>query len=306
VPYAAVSAARHKHYPRYVMPVAPLRQPTATSSLHVTLEIARGESQTGATYVAAGRTTRFTTASVAAYAVARWRTGASHRFLFHWTTPDGHGDSYGGVNTTGSAYAEIPLAATGTYHVTLAIDKRRLATHTFTVVPATAALSSGAPSQTATPSLPPASVPTVASASPVAPAAPPVAPTATPGSGAPIDQIEQAVSYANDVYMQVMNDRDTSGVDSAFGAALATTNRAVAAGLAARHEHYAIQLLRLSFNGVTMIGPATARVSVTKTESDPLYSDTGTLIRAGGAYTVGLVDIVQQIDGRWVVTQVYH
>ncbi len=124
--------------------------------------------------------------------------------------------------------------------------------------------------------------------------------------GAPITQIEQAVSYANDVYMQVMNDRDTSGVDSAFGAALANTNRAVAAGLAARHEHYAIQLLRLAFNGVTMIGPATARVSVTKTESDPLYSDTGTLVRAGGAYTVGLVDIVQQIDGRWVVTQVSH
>ncbi len=72
-PYAAVGAARHKHYPRRVRPVAPRRQPTATSSLRVTLEIARGESQTGATYVAQGRTTRFTTASVAAYAVARWR-----------------------------------------------------------------------------------------------------------------------------------------------------------------------------------------------------------------------------------------
>ena len=183
------------------------------------------------------------------------------------------------------------------------------------MVPSNAVLSTGATPSSAVATSAPASVPTVASAPaaptvalPIAPA--PTARAAAPPSGstqeAPVGQVEQAVSYANDVYMQVMNNRDSSGVDSAFGAGLANANRGVAAGLAAQHEHYAIRLLGMSFGSVTMLGSATARVSVTKTESAPLYSDSGALIRAGGAYTVALVDIVQQINGRWVVTQVYH
>ena len=164
---------------------------------------------------------------------------------------------------------------------------------------------------TPTPALVPV-VPTTSAAQPTA-AAP--APTATsapvnsnpaPDTGSATTQAWAAISYANDVYMQVMNNRDTSGVDAAFGPDLAATNRGVAAGLAAAHEHYQISLVSLTPLGTTVIDANTVRVTATKTETVEKLTDSGQVIQGPYTDTETFVNTVERIGGRWRVTQVSH
>jgi len=152
------------------------------------------------------------------------------------------------------------------------------------------------------------------------PADTPVAATAVPAQsgnqGAPASfnldnvavsaQALDAVYYANDVYMQVMQNRDTSNVDSAFSPALANTNRGVAANLAANHQHWNITLVGISLSNEQIIDANTVRVTVTKTERPELLSDSGQVIKPAYTDTETFVDIVQRINGRWIETNVYH
>ncbi len=119
-------------------------------------------------------------------------------------------------------------------------------------------------------------------------------------------QALDAVYYANTVYMQVMNERDTRNVDSAFGPALASTNRGVAATLAATSQHWNIRLIDLSLAHAQVIDGNTVRVTVTKSENAQLLSDAGRVIKPTYTDTETFVDLVQRIGGRWLVTQVYH
>jgi len=193
----------------------------------------------------------------------------------------------------------------------------------------TPAVSSQGPVDTATVMLPPDArtpvdrpgdaVPTSVPTSPL-PTDTPVATTALPapsgdpgvpsvvnlGNVAVSAQALDAVYYANTVYMQVMNERDTRNVDSAFGPALASTNRSVAATLVAHNQHWNITLVRMSLAHAQVIDPATVRVTVTKSENAQLLADTGRVITPMYTDTETFVDIVQRIGGRWLVTQVYH
>jgi len=119
-------------------------------------------------------------------------------------------------------------------------------------------------------------------------------------------QALDAVYYANTVYMQVMNERDTRNVDSAFGPALANTNRGVAETLVATNQHWNISLVRMSLTHAQVIDGNTVRVTVTKSENAQLLSDAGRVITPMYTDTETFVDIVQRISGRWLVTQVYH
>ncbi len=103
-----------------------------------------------------------------------------------------------------------------------------------------------------------------------------------------------------------MNNRDTSGVDAAFGPDLAATNRGVAASLAAAHEHYQISLVNLSLLGTTLIDANTMRVTATKTETVEKLTDSGQVIQGPYTDTETFVNTVQRIGGRWRVTQVSH
>jgi len=164
---------------------------------------------------------------------------------------------------------------------------------------------------TPTPALVPV-VPTISAAQPTAAAPVPTATSApansnpAPDTGSATTQAWAAISDANDVYMQVMNNRDTSGVDAAFGPDLAATNRSVAAGLAAAHEHYQISLVNLSPLGTTVIDANTVRVTATKTETVEKLTDSGEVIQGPYTDTETFVNTVQWIGGHWLVTQVSH
>ncbi len=120
-------------------------------------------------------------------------------------------------------------------------------------------------------------------------------------------QALNAVDHANDVYMQVMNGPDASAVDTAYGPYLANVNRGVAATLAANHQHWRISLVgAIGLSNAQLIDANTVRVTVTKTENAELLSDAGQVIKPPYTDTETFVDIVQRIDGRWLVTQVYH
>ncbi len=164
---------------------------------------------------------------------------------------------------------------------------------------------------TATPAPAPV-VPTTGATQPTAVAPMATATSAPANSNPSLDtsstttQAWAAISYANDVYMQVMNNRDTSGVDAAFGPDLAATNRGVAANLAAAHEHYQISLVNLSLLGTTLIDANTMRVTATKTETVEKLTDSGQVIQGPYTDTETFVNTVQRIGGRWRVTQVSH
>ncbi len=115
-----------------------------------------------------------------------------------------------------------------------------------------------------------------------------------------------AVYHANDVYMQVMNDRDASGVYTAFGPGLASYNQGMAATLKTNHQHWRINLVNMGLSNAQVIDANTVHVTVTKTENAELLSDSGRIIKAPYTDTETFVDIVQRIDGAWLVTQVYH
>ncbi len=144
--------------------------------------------------------------------------------------------------------------------------------------------------------------------------APPVAPIAssTPqatsgysgSGGTATSQVQAAVAYANNVYYDVMNNRDASQVATAFGQQLAQANRFEAHTLLRQHRHWRMSLVGpLRYGPVTRLGPATASVTVTKQESALEYTDAGAQV-ADKSGTVTLVDTLQRVDGRWLVVAV--
>jgi len=112
------------------------------------------------------------------------------------------------------------------------------------------------------------------------------------------------VAYANNVYYDVMNNRDASQVATAFGQQLAQANRFEAHTLLGQHRHWRMSLVGpLRYGPVTRLGPDTARVTVTKQESALEYTDAGAQV-ADKSGTVTLVDTLQRVDGRWLVVAV--
>ena len=156
----------------------------------------------------------------------------------------------------------------------------------------------------------PSATDTVVSTDTASPAAPIATPTpqATSGSSGSGDtaaaQIQAAVTYANNVYYDVMNNRDASQVASAFGQQLAQANRYEAQTLLRQHRHWRMSLIGpLRYGPVTRLGPDTASVMVTKQERALEYTDTGEQV-ADKSGAVTLVDTLQRVDGRWLVVAV--
>ncbi len=112
------------------------------------------------------------------------------------------------------------------------------------------------------------------------------------------------MAYANNVYYDVMNNRDASQVATAFGQQLAQANRDEAHTLLGQHRHWRMSLIGpLRYGPVTRLGSDTASVTVTKQERALEYTDTGAQV-ADKSGTVTLVDTLQHVDGRWLVVAV--
>jgi len=117
-------------------------------------------------------------------------------------------------------------------------------------------------------------------------------------------QVQAAVAYANNVYYDVMNNRDASQVATAFGQQLAQANRYEAQTLLGQHRHWRMSLIGpLRYGPVTRLGSDTASVTVTKQERALEYTDAGAQV-ADKSGTVTLVDTLQRVDGRWLVVAV--
>jgi len=129
--------------------------------------------------------------------------------------------------------------------------------------------------------------------------------SATPtGQGGAIAAAEAAVTHADDVYEQVYNNRDTSGLSSAFTAYLVGVDSRVAQTLAANGQHWRITRLSLSFSGARVLDADTVQVSGAKTESAIKLSDTGQVVEDHGTYTMTFTNIVKRVDGAWLVDSV--
>jgi len=131
---------------------------------------------------------------------------------------------------------------------------------------------------------------------------------AAPAAAAPASDtaaVTAAVYRANDTYYQVLNRRDTSGLDAAFGPNLAAINRNVAAGLANAGQHYNMVLVNMRISGVRPLGGGMAQATGVKTESVELLSDAGQVLTARHNETYYFTDLLQQRpDGQWVVVKV--
>ncbi len=189
-------------------------------------------------------------------------------------------------------------------------------TSTSTAVPRDVSTPTGAAGDAA-PTNAPTNAPTVNTPEAAATVIPTAVPTTTGDQGVPSSlnlnnvaassQALAAVYHANDVYMQVMNGPDASAVDTAYGSYLANQNRSVAASLQANHQHWRISLVgAIGLSNAQVIDANTVRVTVTKTEDAELLSDAGQIVKRSYRDTETFVDIVQRVDGNWLVTQVYH
>jgi len=124
------------------------------------------------------------------------------------------------------------------------------------------------------------------------------------GQGGAIAAAEAAVTHADDVYEQVYDNRDTSGLSSAFTAYLVGVDSRVAQTLAANGQHWRITRLSLSFTGARVLDAGTVQVSGVKTESAIKLSDTGQVVEDHGTYTMTFTNIVKRVDGAWLVDSV--
>lgn len=112
------------------------------------------------------------------------------------------------------------------------------------------------------------------------------------------------MAHANDVYYAVMNDRDASAVDSAFGSRLAQTNRYEALLLLRQHRYWQMSLCGpMRYGAVIRLGPATVQVTVIKQERAVEYTDAGQQVEDKSG-SVTLTDTLQRINGRWLVVAV--
>jgi hypothetical protein len=106
-------------------------------------------------------------------------------------------------------------------------------------------------------------------APPAAPLAPPTPQTTSGYSGAGDTaalQVQAAVAYANNVYYDVMNNRDAGQVATAFGQQLAQANRFEAHTLLRQHRHWRMSLVGpLRYGPVTRLGSDTVVLSDART-----------------------------------------
>ncbi len=117
-------------------------------------------------------------------------------------------------------------------------------------------------------------------------------------------QVQAAVVYANNVYYEVMNNRNASQVATAFGPQLAQANRYEAQTLLGQHRYWRMSLIGpLGYGPITRLGPDTVSVMVTKQERAIEYTDAGEQV-ADKSETVTLVDTLQRVDGHWLVVAV--
>lgn len=233
---------------------------------------------------------------------------------FRWTRPDGSRKHWSDPSPTGCqsqfgvCYTQIPLPMPGQYHVALYAGSVAIAHADFTLASA---------QQTATPatvqardSLPPGQAKKLErkQAKRAAQGGGNAAGPAAPAAAAPASDtaaVTAAVYRANDTYYQVLNRRDTSGLDAAFGPNLAAINRNVAAGLANAGQHYNMVLVNMRISGVRPLGGGMAQATGVKTESVELLSDAGQVLTARHNETYYFTDLLQQRpDGQWVVVKV--
>ncbi len=324
-------------------PVRPSATPTVARTAQVALRDVRGAiipayGVNKNTFSAIRPTITFDAGTTEAYALARWPAiGPGHIMDFRWTLPTGHKDHWSNPSQCqsqfGVCYTQIPLPMPGQYHVALYAGSVAIAHADFTLASAqqTATPVTGAATVQAQDSLPPGQAKklerkqaTVQARDSLPPgqakkrerkqakraaqgggnAAGPAAPAAA-APASDTAAVTAAVYRANDTYYQVLNRRDTSGLDAAFGPNLAAINRSRAAGLANAGQHYNIGLVGMRISGVRLLGGGMAQATGVKTESVELLSDAGQVLTARHNETYYFTDLLQQRpDGQWVVVKV--